>query len=212
MSSRRKGPGPSSVLLTPDHAGNVVGVDPHKRTLDGDRRRSPRRDPRQRTLPGVRGRASGAGGVGAAVRSDRPLGGRGRLELGPSHRGVPRSPAAMTCATCARTARHGLTARDSAGSPTRLTQSGSRARRSRTRCCPRRSSAPGTTAAPTSCHELLALWHNQRRSILTSRQHLLNEAEHLLCSCRWSCASSCPTPRRSAPARRPGCPQPPPAL
>ena len=44
-----------------------------------------------------------------------------------------------------------------------------------------------------SMHELLALWHNQRRSILTSRQHLVNEAEHLLCSCRSSCASSCPT-------------------
>jgi len=33
MSSSRRGPGPSSVLTTPDHAGNVVGVDPHKRTL-----------------------------------------------------------------------------------------------------------------------------------------------------------------------------------
>ena len=29
----RRGPGRSSTLLTPDHAGNVVGVDPHKRTL-----------------------------------------------------------------------------------------------------------------------------------------------------------------------------------
>jgi hypothetical protein len=33
MSSRRRGPGPSHVLTTPDHAGNVVGVDPHKRTV-----------------------------------------------------------------------------------------------------------------------------------------------------------------------------------
>jgi len=31
--SVRRGPGPSSTLLTPDQAGNVVGVDPHKRTL-----------------------------------------------------------------------------------------------------------------------------------------------------------------------------------
>ena len=30
---KRRGPGPSSTLLTPDRAGNVVGVDPHKRTL-----------------------------------------------------------------------------------------------------------------------------------------------------------------------------------
>ena len=29
----KRGPGRSSTLLTPDHAGNVVGVDPHKRTL-----------------------------------------------------------------------------------------------------------------------------------------------------------------------------------
>src|SRR6266550_8889411 len=37
MSSHRQhvrpGPGPSSTLITPDRAGNVVGVDPHKRTL-----------------------------------------------------------------------------------------------------------------------------------------------------------------------------------
>ena len=30
---KKRGPGPSHVLMTPDHAGNVVGVDPHKRTL-----------------------------------------------------------------------------------------------------------------------------------------------------------------------------------
>ena len=33
MASKRMGPGPSSVLLTPDRAGNVVGVDPHKRSV-----------------------------------------------------------------------------------------------------------------------------------------------------------------------------------
>ncbi len=31
--TKRRGPGPSHVLMTPDHAGNVVGIDPHKRTL-----------------------------------------------------------------------------------------------------------------------------------------------------------------------------------
>ena len=31
--AKKRGPGPSHLLLTPDHAGNVVGVDPHKRTL-----------------------------------------------------------------------------------------------------------------------------------------------------------------------------------
>ena len=40
----------------------------------------------------------------------------------------------------------------------------------------------GQDSGPDEHHELLALRHNQRRSILTSRQHLLNEAEHLLSS------------------------------
>ena len=31
--AKKRGPGPSHLLLTPDHAGNVVGIDPHKRTL-----------------------------------------------------------------------------------------------------------------------------------------------------------------------------------
>jgi hypothetical protein len=31
--ANRRGRGPSHLLTTPDHAGNVVGVDPHKRTL-----------------------------------------------------------------------------------------------------------------------------------------------------------------------------------
>ena len=39
----------------------------------------------------------------------------------------------------------------------------------------------GQEQGPDEQHQLLALWHNRRRSILTSRQHLVNEAEHLLC-------------------------------
>jgi hypothetical protein len=39
----------------------------------------------------------------------------------------------------------------------------------------------GQDSGPDEHHQLLALWHNRRRSILTSRQHLVNEAEHLLC-------------------------------
>jgi transposase len=35
-------------------------------------------------------------------------------------------------------------------------------------------------AGPDETHELMSLWHKARRSILTSRQHLLNEAECLL--------------------------------
>ena len=75
----------------------------------------------------------------------------------------------------------GLTARVSAASPTRWIPSGSPARCWRIRCCPRRSSAPGQDQGPDEQHQLLALWHNRRRSILTSRQHLVGEAEYLLC-------------------------------
>jgi transposase len=39
--------------------------------------------------------------------------------------------------------------------------------------------APGD-AGPDETHELLNLWHNQRRSLVKSRQQLLNEAEALL--------------------------------
>jgi transposase len=35
-------------------------------------------------------------------------------------------------------------------------------------------------AGPDETHELLNLWHNQRRSLVKSRQHLLNEADALL--------------------------------
>jgi hypothetical protein len=30
---RQRGPGPSSMLISEDRAGNAVGIDPHKRTL-----------------------------------------------------------------------------------------------------------------------------------------------------------------------------------
>jgi hypothetical protein len=58
--------------------------------------------------------------------------------------------------------------------------SGSRARRSRTRCCRGRSSAPRARRARTSRPSCWGCG-SARRSILTSRQHLLNEAEHPLC-------------------------------
>jgi hypothetical protein len=39
----------------------------------------------------------------------------------------------------------------------------------------------GADQGPDELHQLLSLWHNRRRSILTSRQHLVGEAEYLLC-------------------------------
>jgi hypothetical protein len=68
----------------------------------------------------------------------------------------------------------------SAASPTRSTPSGSRARRSRTRLLPHAFKRAQGQHGPDEHAELLGLWHKQRRSLLKSRQHLLNEAEFLL--------------------------------
>ena len=78
----------------------------------------------------------------------------------------------------------------------------------------------GQDAGPDEQHQLLALWNNRRRSILTRPPASGRTRPSICCaSCRWSCASSCPTPRRSArgwrrsrgataggaTTRRPGC-------
>ena len=45
---------------------------------------------------------------------------------------------------------------------------------------PRAFKRAGQDSGPDEQHQLLALWHNRRRSILTSRQHLVGEAEMML--------------------------------
>ena len=42
----------------------------------------------------------------------------------------------------------------------------------------------GHDQRPDELHRLLGLWRNRRRSILAGRQHLVNEAEQLLCGLR----------------------------
>ena len=54
--AKKRGPGPSHLLMTPDHAGNVVGVDPHKRTLTATVA-----DPRGGILASAHFRVSGEG-------------------------------------------------------------------------------------------------------------------------------------------------------
>lgn len=49
----------------------------------------------------------------------------------------------------------------------------------------------------TSSTSCCALWHNRRRSILTSRQHLVGEAEAVLCDLPLDSQSSCRTSSRS---------------
>jgi hypothetical protein len=86
------GPGPSHLLLTPDHAGNVVGIDPHKRTLTAtvvDARGGILACEHFRVSgDGHRAREAWARQLGQIARSrDRGLG-----ELGPAHGGVPDRP------------------------------------------------------------------------------------------------------------------------
>src|SRR3954465_15737812 len=78
MAARKhRGPGPSHLLLTPDHAGNVVGIDPHKRTLT-----AVVVDARGAILAGEHFRVSGEGHRRC---------GRGRVRLGRSRAGAWRT-------------------------------------------------------------------------------------------------------------------------
>ena len=57
-------------------------------------------------------------------------------------------------------------------------------------------------AGPDESHELIALWHKARRSILVSRQHLLNEAEQLLVELPEAVREALPDTKRVRPRLR----------
>jgi transposase len=177
---KRRGPGPSSTLLTPDRAGNVVGVDPHKRTLSATIV-----DPRGGILASEHFRVSGDGHRALEAWA---------LAFGPIARwGVEgasswgRHTAMFLCGrgydvrdVCAnRTPRHDR-ARQRGKSDVLDSERIARETLAHP-LLPKAFKRAGQDQGPDEHHQLLALWHNRRRSILTSRQHLLNEAEHLLC-------------------------------
>ena len=114
---------------------------------------------------------------------------------------------------CARTARRGLTARVSAASPTRWTHERIARETLAHPLLPKAFKRAGADSGPDEQHQLLSLWNNRRRSILTSRQHLVGEAEHLLCELPLELREQLPDtkavrPRLAALAA----PQPPPPL
>ena len=87
--AKKRGPGPSHLLMTPDHAGNVVGIDPHKRTLTATVA-----DARGGILGSEHFRVSGEGHreLEAWARQFGPIarwGGGERRGLGAPHGGVP---------------------------------------------------------------------------------------------------------------------------
>jgi len=207
MASRpKKGPGPSSVLITPDHAGNVVGVDPHKRSLSASVV-----DPRGGIVASEHFRVSGDGhraleawaeqfglvarwGVEGASSWGRHtavfLAGRGYDVRDVCANRPPRSDRARQRGK-SDTLDSERIARETLAHP----------------LLPRAFKRAGQDSRPDELHELLALWHNQRRSILASRQHLLNEAETMLSGLPLELSEQLPgskavRPRLAALARR----------
>ena len=178
--AKRRGPGPSHLLMTPDDAGNVVGVDPHKRTLTA-------------TVADARG--------GILASEHFRVSGEGHRELeawarqfGQIARWGIEGSASWGRHTAVFLVGRGHDVRDVCANRT------SRADRARQRgksdtldservarevlahpLLPKAFKRAGQEQGPDEQHQLLALWHNRRRSILTSRQHLVNEAEYLLC-------------------------------
>jgi hypothetical protein len=168
------------VLLTPDHAGNVVGVDPHKRSLSATVV-----DPRGGLLAGEHFRVSGDG--------HRALEAWAR-QFGPIARWGVEGASSWGRHTAVFLARRGYDVRDVCANRTprsdRARQRGKSDALDSERIAretlahpllPKAFKRAGQDSGPDEYHELLALWHNQRRSILASRQHLVNEAENMLC-------------------------------
>jgi transposase len=179
MGSSKLGPGPSSVLIGADRAGNVVGIDPHKRTLTAIVI-----DARGGVLAGEHFRVSGDGhrALEAWARS-----------FGPVARWGVENASGWGRHTAIYLASAGHDVRDVC--PNRTARQDRGRQRGKSDPLDAERIARETLAhsllahafkraraqaAPDEQRELLGLWHKQRRSLLKSRQHLLNEAEFLL--------------------------------
>ena len=202
----RRGPGPSHLLMTPDHAGNVVGVDPHKRTLTA-------------TVADTRG--------GILASEHFRVSGEGHRELeawarqfGQIARWGIEGSASWGRHTAVFLIDRGHDVRDVCANRTprsdRARQRGKSDTLDSERIArevlahpllPKAFKRAGQEQGPDEQRQLLALWHNRRRSILTSRQHLVNEAEYLLCELPLELSEQLPDtkavkPRLAALARR----------
>jgi len=177
---KRRGPGPSHLLLTPDHAGNVVGVDPHKRTLTATVI-----DPRGGILAAEHFRVSGEGHRALEAWA---------LQFGAVARWGIEGSASWGRHTAIFLVDRGHDVRDVCANRTprhdRARQRGKSDVLDSERIArevlahpllPKAFKRAGQDQGPDEQHQLLAIWHNRRRSILTSRQHMVNEAEQLLC-------------------------------
>jgi transposase len=167
-------------LVTPDHAGNVVGVDPHKRTLTATVA-----DARGGILASAHFRVSGEG--------HRELEAWAR-QFGQIARWGVEGSASWGRHTAMFLIGRGHDVRDVC--PNRTPRSDRARQRGKSdmldseriarevlahALLPKAFKRAGQQQGPDEQHQLLALWNNRRRSILTGRQHLVGEAEYLLC-------------------------------
>jgi transposase len=178
--AKKRGPGPSHVLMTPDHAGNVVGIDPHKRSLTA-------------TVADARGGILGSAYFRVSGEGHRELEAWAR-QFGPIARWGVEGAASWGRHTAMFLTGRGHDVRDVCANRTprsdRARQRGKSDMLDSERIArevlahslgPKAFKRAGQQQGPDESHQLLALWNNRRRSILTGRQHLVGEAEYLLC-------------------------------
>ena len=199
--SSRRGPGPSHVLLTPDRAGNVVGVDPHKRTLTATVV-----DPRGGLVASEHFRVSGDGHRALEAWA-RQFGQIARWGVeGAAGWGRHTAVFLIGCGydvrdVCANRTPRSDRARQRGKSDTLDSERIAREVLAHS-LLPRAFKRAGQDSGPDETRQLLALWHNRRRSINASRQHLLNEAEQLLCELPLELREQLPASRTVRPRLR----------
>jgi transposase len=176
----KRGPGPSHLLITPDHAGNVVGIDPHKQTLTATVI-----DPRGGVVASEHFRVSGDGHRALEAWAK---------QFGPTCRWGVEGASGWGRHTAMFLTGRGYDVRDVCANRTARSDRARQRGKSDTLdseriarevlahpLLPKAFKRAGQDQGPDEQHQLLAIWHNRRQSILTSRQHLVNEAESLLC-------------------------------
>jgi transposase len=175
----RPGPGRSSTLLTPDRAGNVVGVDPHKRTLTATVI-----DPRGGVVASEHFRVSGDGHRAFEAWA---------RQFGPIVRFGIEGASGWGRHTAIFLGEHGYDVRDVCPNRTarhdRARQRGKSDVLDSERIAretlahpllPRAFKRARQDAGPDEHSELLAVWWQARCSLIKRRQHLLLEAEAVL--------------------------------
>ncbi len=176
----KRGPGPSHLLVTPDRAGNVVGIDPHKRTLTATLA-----DPRGGIVASEHFRVSGDGHRALEAWAK---------QFGAIARWGVEGASGWGRHTAMFLTGRGYDVREVCANRTPRQDRGRQRGKSDTLdseriarevlahpLLPKAFKRAGQDHGPDEQHQLLAIWHNRRLSILKSRQHLVNEAESLLC-------------------------------